>query len=325
VIVPAFWAEARRQRREGARQVTVRRFGWSDVGDADAQAMADARADEALALAWVDKKVLRREHKVPYDGADGLPIREQIVSRQGEVVITRNSYGARCLNTPDVGFVDIDYDDPYTPLPRAVVVVPLLMGAAAGFARGSILVGLAVVVVLLILGAFGWGYLVRRRRGPEGAQRRPLAIERVRAFMLERPSWGLRIYDTPNGLRLLVTHDVLDPTSAAVRELFDAVVADQAYARMCVHQRCFRARLTAKPWRIGIGDHLRPRPGVWPVSTDRLPERERWLAAYDMKAQGWAACRFAEAIGSGAIHAKVAPVLDLHDLESGALTQRPIA
>ena len=44
MIVPTYWAEARVQQRAGDRQVTVRRFGWSDAGQDDAQAMADARA-----------------------------------------------------------------------------------------------------------------------------------------------------------------------------------------------------------------------------------------------------------------------------------------
>jgi hypothetical protein len=325
MIVPQYWAEARRQRREEGRQVTVRRFGWSDVSEADAQVMADRRADEALAQAWVDKKVVRREQKVPYNGADGLPIREQIVARLGDIVVTRNSYGARCLNTPDVCFVDIDYVEHLVPWLASVFGVAVSAGVAAGWASRSWLLGLAVFVGVAIAATIVRGWFVQRREAELAAQRRPRALERVRAFMRSRDGWAVRVYDTPNGLRLLVTHDVFDPAGAVVREIFDAVGADKAYVWMCTHQRCFRARLTAKPWRIGIDDPLRPRPGVWPVAPDRLPERERWLAAYDTKAQAHAACRFAEAIGSGVIHPKVAPVLDLHDFESGALTQRPLA
>jgi len=36
-----------------------------------------------------------------------VPIREEIVSRHGDTIITRNSYGARCLNTPNALFADI--------------------------------------------------------------------------------------------------------------------------------------------------------------------------------------------------------------------------
>lgn len=57
MIAPSFWAEARGQIRQGKRQISVRRRGWSDTSEADAQAMAEARADEALALAQTDSAV----------------------------------------------------------------------------------------------------------------------------------------------------------------------------------------------------------------------------------------------------------------------------
>ena len=41
MIVPQYWAEARRRHRDSKRQITVRRFGWSDVSERDAQIMAD--------------------------------------------------------------------------------------------------------------------------------------------------------------------------------------------------------------------------------------------------------------------------------------------
>src|SRR6185503_20645092 len=33
MIVPQYWAEARRRHRDIKRQITVRRFGWSDVSE----------------------------------------------------------------------------------------------------------------------------------------------------------------------------------------------------------------------------------------------------------------------------------------------------
>lgn len=102
MIVPAFWAEARAQRREQNRQVTVRRFGWSDESLTAAQAHAETRAAEALLRIWSgDKKLLRREPKIAYNGAHGVPIREEIIARQGDAIVTRNGYGAHCLNTPN--------------------------------------------------------------------------------------------------------------------------------------------------------------------------------------------------------------------------------
>lgn len=112
MIVPQFWAEARLQHRAQKKQVTVRRFGWSDLSQEAAQAHADVRVREAFDRILSGEKLPRREHKESYNGAEGLPIREQIVARHGETVITRNSYGALCLNTPNVLFADIDFDDP---------------------------------------------------------------------------------------------------------------------------------------------------------------------------------------------------------------------
>jgi hypothetical protein len=142
MIVPSFWAEARRQTRRGKRQITVRRWGWSDTSEADAQAMADARADEALALAQTDNTVERRERKVAYNGAQGVPIREEVLERLGDTVITRNAYGARCLNTPDVLFADVDFD---TALPRALYVVALCLLAAG-----------VLLPARWLLGSWGW-------------------------------------------------------------------------------------------------------------------------------------------------------------------------
>ena len=42
MIIPKYWAEARLQHRDRKRQITVRRFGWSDVGEAEAMAGAGA-------------------------------------------------------------------------------------------------------------------------------------------------------------------------------------------------------------------------------------------------------------------------------------------
>ena len=48
MIVPEFWAEARIQQRIDERQITVRRFGWSDASQEEAQANAEVRVGEAF-------------------------------------------------------------------------------------------------------------------------------------------------------------------------------------------------------------------------------------------------------------------------------------
>ncbi len=353
MLVPDFWAEGRAQSRAGQRQLTVRRFGWSMVGQDDAQRMADERAQAALTRVLAGERLARRDRKVPYNGADGVPIREQVVSRHGDEMITRNSYGALCLNTPRVLIADVDRPEValrswwFIWLPLCSLSIALVMGvfwrfwpaplscarSASGFLEGLAALGgraaLAVaaigaaLAVLAVIGVLADWVDRRRRRAARDADEQPggwweSSLHRVRAFAAAHPDWGLRIYRTPAGRRLIVTHRTFSAEDPAVTEFFQAVQADPLYVAMCRHQHCFRARLTGKPWRMGIEEHLKPRPGVWPVAPESVPARDAWLAAYDARARSFAACRFEAALGPPAQPLDVAVVVDLHDSLSQA-------
>ena len=109
MIVPEYWAEARRTAQLGTKAINLHRFGWSNISPEDAQAMAEARVEEASARLRAGETLPRRELKLPYNGSEGVPIREEVLARHGEVVITRNAYGAHCLNTEQALFADIDF------------------------------------------------------------------------------------------------------------------------------------------------------------------------------------------------------------------------
>jgi hypothetical protein len=325
MIVPAHWAEARTQHRQGNRQITIRRFGWSDVSQEDAQAMADARAREALQRVVAGEPLLRREPKVPYNGAVGVPIREEIVGRYGAAVITRNSYGARCLNTPNVLFADVDAT---AGMPAWVIsAVGLVAMAYGGYVwwRGE---SIGVAVLTWVIGAMVLAIAVHilHRAVTGGAERRIRAARRrIARWVAAHRGWAVRIYRTPSGLRVMATHQPFAPGDPMVKAFFDAIRVDKVYARMCANQQCFRARLTPKPWRIGIAAHMKPRPGVWSVAEERRPIRDAWIADYEAASRGYAACRFLEAVGSGATHIDIELVRRIHDDESRALQDLPIA
>lgn len=325
MIVPRYWAEARVRERSGGRQVTVQRFGWSHASEAKAQANAESRAADALRRITAGEKLVRREPRRPYNGAQGVPIREEIVSEHEATVITRNAYGARCLNTPNVLFVDIDFDTAPSARPvllsmAVLLAIALVIGAVAR--SGWLLFGLIVLALLtpIVVFTLARRSLTRLQGGPEQQARK-----RVERYVLAHPQAHLRLYRTPAGLRVLAMHKTFDPREPAVADCFKALGADPIYARMCTNQNCFRARVSAKPWRIGVTEHLRPRPGVWPVTPERLPARRQWIEAYEKAAQGFAACRFVEALGPVADTLATRSVRTLHDEFCRANTDLPMA
>ena len=320
MIVPQFWAEGRIRQRINGRQFTVRRFGWSDESEQAAQEHADQRTREAFDRIVAGEKLERFERRMAYNGADGVPIREEIVSRQGDAVVTRNSYGARCLNTPDVLFADIDLEQK---IGRYAGWLALLVGILVVIFLHSWPLGAgAMLLTRVILGVaksmFKLGY-------PSKQQLERQARVRIDRFLGEHANWRVRLYRTPAGLRVMAMHRTFSAREPEVVECFKRLGVDPVYALMCRNQNCFRARVSAKPWRIGIGKHLRPQPGVWPVAVDKKPVREAWIALYERKAENFAACRFIGAMGNGAIDPGVQAVQQWHDDLCRAESKLPIA
>ena len=326
MIVPEYWAEAREQARHKGRMVTVRRYGWSDEGVAAAQAHANARAREALGAILTGAALPRRERRSNY-GIVGVPIREQIVARHGDVVITRNSYGALCLNTPDVLFADVDLAT--RPSGRAISIGVFVVVMALGFAAGLLAWHWSAGLALAI--AAGWAVnrvALRRQQAAfdrdGGAEVRALAL--LEAFSAAHPDWHLRVYRTPAGLRVLAMHRTFQPDDADAALLFSALQADHLYTVMCKVQHCFRARLTPKPWRIGIDQRIRPPVAAWSAEQAHLPERLHWIARYEQQSKDHAACRYLRSLGdTSCVDPETEHVRALHDAMSRADSDLPLA
>ena len=325
MIVPRYWAEGSAKHRIQGRQTTVRRFGWSHSSLQDAQANADGRAAEALRRILAGEKLQPREPKVPYNGAEGVPIREEIVAEHGDTIITRNSYGALCLNTPNVLFADVDFAPPSTVQAGCSLMFLLLVPAVwQAWNAGSfkVFIGLAVLSAIVgqLLAWAGQKLYLLLSGGPQ-----KLASRRLLSFIKSHPGWRIRLYRTPAGLRALVMHRTFDPCETDVTTFFSALGTDPLYVKMCQRQHCFRARVSPKPWRIGIASHMKPRPGIWPVRPEGLRERSEWLAVYDEKATAFAACRFERELGDGAVNPLAQAVQRLHDQLSRSESDLPIA
>jgi hypothetical protein len=146
--------------------------------------------------------------------------------------------------------------------------------------------------------------------------------EHLETWCASHEGWGWRAYRTKAGIRLLAIHAPITPEDPVCQEVFHAFQADRLYQKLCVNQKCFRARLTPKPWRCGVE---RPRKS-WPFA-DQEAEAEftRWEEEYRRKAAGFAACRLLGQFGTPTPHAAIAEVVAFHDQATGALSDRPLA
>ena len=246
---------------------------WSFNSTVEAQALANEAAQQLA-------ERFRRGDMPPKRGGyyPNRPFREpvlrEIKNDTGELaaLVTRNSYGCLVLNTARVMFVDVDLPEPKPP-----GLFSRLFGKPSA----------ATPVVT------------------EGS-----ALAKVEDWTRRNPDWGWRIYRTRAGLRLLATHALFDPEAAASDGVFDALGADPLYRQLCRTQKCFRARLTPKPWRCG----LRRKPERWPFLDARAEKSfQKWDEQYQSYSFNWATCEFARALGNDEIHPAVLPILKLHD------------
>jgi hypothetical protein len=149
-----------------------------------------------------------------------------------------------------------------------------------------------------LLGAFG------------GASRAEAVLTGLRGALQEYGRAAFRVYRTASGFRAAAVDREFDPTGDDVQRLMQATGTDPAFARLCLAQRSFRARLTPKPWRC-----RRPLPpGRYPRADDEQRQRfAAWLREYESASARYATCRYVETIGSGSPRSALRGLLELHD------------
>ena len=119
-------------------------------------------------------------------------------------------------------------------------------------------------------------------------------------------------------------HKIFDPMDDDTLKFFEAINTDRLYVMMCKNQKCFRARVSPKPWRIGL-DHIKPRPGTWPVKEEKMPARRKWIEGYEKESKNYASCSFLEHLGSNSTVKKTEAIQKLHDQYCQSDTSLPIA
>lgn len=271
---------------------------WSSNSLQEAQTLANQAAREM-------RERVRAGGDLDHHGAyyPNRPFREQVLREFqnpcGEIdaVITRNLYGCHVLNTVRAMFVDIDFDDPW------------MMNPATGSSGGGFFARL-----------FG------KKPAPQPSPPKPTpeeaALKKIENWTNAHPDWSWRVYRTRAGLRLLATQGPVEADSSIATEVFEAFDADPLYRQLCKTQKCFRARLTPKPWRCGI----ERAPARWPWTT---PKREqnflKWNEKYEATAVNFATCEFVCSVGREIIEPKLQSIVTLHDDATRAKSKLQLA
>lgn len=338
--IPHYWAQVRLRHETGIRHgASVQRWGWSDISQFDAQAHAQLRAQQALddvlkapTLRHLDHNFERMEWASEYGLHGPTPIREEVLERRDSTVMTRNSYGACCLNTEQVAIVDMDHPRDEAPPKFPLFSLLIVLVALPWLWITPLVWSLQQIVLIVFIAATAlmfhsklkrWSNARKALQMRQGSAQE-VALARVQQVQEAHPDWGLRVYQTPKGLRIIVTHAAWNTQSPEVKTLFHELDVDPVYALLCEKQQCFRARVSAKPWRMDMSG-LSSLERRWPTLPEYLPARTAWCERYTQKAEQFAACRFLQQLGPSMLCAEAQAFVSWHDNASKAHTVLPLA
>lgn len=294
VHFPKFWARADSviDTRRPRQPFSI--LGWSDVNPEDAKRCAEERAE----------KVRRQPEGELWKAGEyypSRPFREPILrhvstEESNRGIVSRNHYGAEVLNTDSLMFVDVDLGET-EPAPEALPTPgwwARLTGSAAS----------------------------RPASAPKANPADESALATLAKWLRTQPGWHARVYRTAAGLRYLIDSSSFDPAGESTRLAFVALGCDPKYAQLCRAQKCFRARLTPKPWRC---DHYAEgKNGFW-IPQGEEGVADSWVERYRDLGGTYATCRFLVAVGSGPSDSRFAPLIEEHDRTTRADTELPLA
>jgi hypothetical protein len=285
--IPKHWAKAQHQGsdRQGQTQV-VTAWGWSFDSLQQAREDAAARAKRVFDLFTSGRTPDRYAYHE-------RPIREEILDEIRDdgaliAVVTRNRYGAKILNCVNALFVDVDFKPP----------------PATGLWQRITL---------------AFSPTRRERNRLSAAETR---IQEVEQWAERNPGRSFRLYRTKEGLRLLFTDRLYDPSSADTAATLAELDADPLYVELTRHQQCFRARLTAKPWRCGSPKPPTAFPREDPEQEARFRDWERVYARRDAE---YRVCELLKAFGTPNRIGALDKIIDLHDRATRIALHAPLA
>ncbi len=273
---------------ERGREHSTVAWGWSSDSVEEASLRAKSAAERIIR--WVVGP--NNNDPTPsaqYQYFGGRPPREEILQEfhdtSGETfaTITRNIYGSTVLNCRDFMFIDIDCREP-----------PALLR---------------------------WVRAIFGIRGPTRHSEAG-ALQNIRYWSSVNLHTALIVYRTAAGLRVAIVDRAIQANDPDVHGILKELDSDPRYRLLCDAQQCFRARLSPKPWRIGV-EMLRER---YPFEDAAAEATYRdWQRRYDATAARYATCQFVERLGPQTIDSTLAPLIELHDAMTRIADPLPLA
>lgn len=280
------------------KEIEITRYGWSDLSQEDALCCANNRCQIAKEKILMEGKFATGDVHYYSTGQ----VYEEPIEHFPELnlINTRNNYGAICLNVDNVMFLDIDDNDLFNALPKKKRTIMETNPATGFFARL-------------------FGETIREEKVIEEPLIEPLHFltQKILAFIQQNPKAAFNLYRTAAGYRIIVLHSLFDIENTYVSDYFQHFLVDELYTKLCFSQQCYRARLTPKPWRMGLSDR-------WDKNYEDKQKSE-WLNAYEIKAQNYATCHFIQTFGHTIMPPKVATIVKLHDERTKAYSLLPLA
>jgi hypothetical protein len=270
--IPKYWAQAIQSVKDRrGRWFKLSSWRWSDSSTDEARQLALARVKDLA------DRVQRGETLNRYSYGE-RPLREETIQtvagdRSRELgVITRNAYGALILNATQAMFIDIDFEPE---------------GPGASLSAQ-----------------------LRKWSGKTTPNQQERVVANIRHWAANNPGVGIRLYRTSGGLRGLITNELFDPAKERTLEILRELKCDSLYTKLCRDQECFRARLSPKLWRCGIGKP--PSRYPWEDSRSELEYRS-WEEKYKAAASKYDVCRLLIQIGNTEVDPDIDPILSVHD------------
>ncbi|HLJ48402.1 MAG TPA: hypothetical protein VKU01_20445 [Bryobacteraceae bacterium] len=138
----------------------------------------------------------------------------------------------------------------------------------------------------------------------------------------ERNGVAARIYKTAAGYRVMISNVAILPGSSQSETLLQQFQSDSLYVRLCRAQQSFRARLTPKPWRVGM--HTPPVSFPFETPSDQA-KFNHWVARYDAASDRYATCHYVAQAGTRGIAPQFYDLIEFHDQQTKANSGLPLA